>query len=296
MRSDIDIQGVRRYIFDRQTPQGGFCFYRYGPWHVEEPNAGDTWAAVAALDVLGEPVPNRERTVAWLLDQQGDDGGYTSFPIADASLSALHKLGADPRFDPRGYLERQAYRFSVPDLTRRDVQAWLRNIRRYLVLSSVFSLSTEVLRASVPSLLAEYRHPSGGYGTPAASVTTTWRCVDVLLRFGFTPPADSLEFLRRCEHAELGITLIPGSSATSLEVQLAGIRALRRLGAAPMYLDAVCLYTSRCQSPQGGFARAPGASPNLSETWNALALLLVLGCAVTEFKNKKESEPACDFH
>lgn len=273
-RVGVDVEHCREYIVGRQTPEGGFCFYRYGAWGVEEPNAGDTGSAVASLTWLDEPVPRREQLIGWLLDQQATGGGYSSPMIADAVLSALQCLEARPRYDPSRYLLAWARRISATDLASMDARAWLDSARRCARLLVLHGVSVLDLRNKAPSVLAKQRHGSGGYIAEAPNLLSTWHALELMatlqLRFD---SKETIDFLRECEHAQWGFTLAPASTATSLEVQWAGTRALRRVGAPPRWPDAVQRFAARCQSPGGGFSRVPGALPGLQETAWALGAL-----------------------
>lgn len=44
-------QRVRNYLLGRESPSGGFCFYRTD--YLDEPSLFDTWHATAALGLLG---------------------------------------------------------------------------------------------------------------------------------------------------------------------------------------------------------------------------------------------------
>jgi hypothetical protein len=61
------------YLISRQTPDGGFCFYRdYG---VEESNGKDTYSAVAGLLCLQASIPDLDKLLAWLHRLQNNHGG-----------------------------------------------------------------------------------------------------------------------------------------------------------------------------------------------------------------------------
>lgn len=47
--SRLDKDGIFRYVLSRQTPKGGYSYYRTPAWGVEEPNAPDTLAALECL-------------------------------------------------------------------------------------------------------------------------------------------------------------------------------------------------------------------------------------------------------
>ena len=269
---DIDVAGVRRYLMSRQTPAGGFCFYRYGPWRVEEPNALDTWAAIASLQRLGEAIPSQDETIAWLRDQQAADGGFQSLPIGEAVLSALHLLQAEPVRDPRQFLIQWAERISHADIKAGDPEAWLHNVQRCLRLLNLYSLPLDTMHSNVPLRLLQLRDSLDSCSWSTPTVLATGRTMDILRQLQ-QPQGSAVAFLRRCENPRLGITLVPDSSATWLEVHYMGLLGFQSAGERPAFRDAIRAFVRRCQGSAGGFSRVPGALPNLQDTCLALSVL-----------------------
>lgn len=275
--SAIDVAGCRRYILSRQTPQGGFCFYRHGPWGVEEPNAVDTWAAVSSLQLLGQTVPRRKLLIGWLRERQSDDGGFESLVIAEAVLRTLRQLQAKPLRNPRPYLLARSGRISRGIAKSTAAGIWLANARRSAALFTIHELPLGSLRVALEPLTSRLRDRSGGYVTPGPGVIDTWHTIKLASLVGLRLSAATAEFVRRCENATLGITLTPDTSASSLESQLAGTESLQCLGSPCRYANAIRKFAVRCQADNGGFARVPGALPGLRDTHRALAVLTVLG-------------------
>ncbi|WP_449425497.1 hypothetical protein [Rhodanobacter lindaniclasticus] len=84
---------ARAYLLERQSPSGGFCFYR--GYYAEEPNLSDTWHAIAVLiGLLGVDLPEKNSHASFVIGQ----------PIAPQPLLLYYRvrtllaLGAD---DPR---------------------------------------------------------------------------------------------------------------------------------------------------------------------------------------------------
>ncbi|MGZ5056241.1 MAG: LysR substrate-binding domain-containing protein, partial [Methylobacter sp.] len=70
--SFINQKACLDYLMGRQTPDGGFCYYRaYG---VEESNGKDTYSAVAGLLSLQAQVPDSGKLVTWLHRLQNNQG------------------------------------------------------------------------------------------------------------------------------------------------------------------------------------------------------------------------------
>ncbi len=71
---------------------------------MEEPNAPDTLAALESLHLLGIGPPEPARTVRYLQSLQHGDGGYPSFTIGWAAISALRALSSRPERSPDRWL------------------------------------------------------------------------------------------------------------------------------------------------------------------------------------------------
>lgn len=126
----IDIEACYRYTLGCQTGEGGFCFYAYPQWGIEEPNTPDTLAAVAILGVLCRPVPNVKQCTTWLRAQQDSFGGYSTLVIGYATLKALQLLGAEPLRDPHRFLHETAGVLRLADPSGRDLNGWVSSALR----------------------------------------------------------------------------------------------------------------------------------------------------------------------
>lgn len=105
----------------RQTPDGGFCFYRaYG---VEESNGQDTYSAVAGLLSLQAAIPDFDKLLVWLHCLQNNQGGYASFSMGWFALETLHLLNAQPLHKPETFLKTEHDRFLSLDW-RSQVMEW----------------------------------------------------------------------------------------------------------------------------------------------------------------------------
>lgn len=277
VQSGIDVESCRKYILGRQTPQGGFSFYRYGPWGVEEPNTQDTRAALNGLHWLGEPVPHRDAVISWLLEQQASDGGYSSHMIADGALSALQCLQTEPLHDPTRYLMAWAGQLHIADNVAMDASMWLDSARRCARLLIAYGVSVAGLRETVQSILPSQNDESGGYVSGAPNVISTWNALALASTLDLEcASGKALEFTRQCENPQWGFTLTPASSASELSVHFAGMHTLKQFGLLPRYPQALEAFVVMCQAGTGGFGRVPAAVPGLRETACALNILLLL--------------------
>jgi hypothetical protein len=117
----INQKACLNYLMSRQTPDGGFCFYRaYG---VEEPNGQDTYSAVASLLSLQATTPDLDKLVTWLHRLQNNQGGYASFSMAWFTLETLHLLNVQPLHTPETFLKTERDSFLSLDWRSR-VMEW----------------------------------------------------------------------------------------------------------------------------------------------------------------------------
>lgn len=292
LRRAIDVDGCRRYVLSRQVEQGGFCYYAYRPWGVEEPNAPDTHAAVAALRLLKQPTPEAVRCIAWLQTQQEADGGYSTLVIGYAAIKALQVLGAEPLRDPREFLRMLADLRRLADPAEQELSAWLASALRCIELWQDYGMPVDGrLRNDIAAALSRRWQQDGGFGGSETNLLDTSLAVTLAAALDLPVGAKTLEYARRCEGEPLGITLTPASGSSSLDVHLAGTKVLRYFGAAPRYPARIRQYVASCQTSLGGFGRAPRAIAELAETRRALEVLSALEQTGAGPKRRAESHP-----
>jgi hypothetical protein len=273
----IDAEACYRYTLSRQTPRGGFSFYAYPEWGVAEPNAPDTYAAVAILALFGRPVPRMEDCAIWLAEQQDRSGGFPTLIIGVAVVKALRLLGMEPSWDPCSYLREQGERLWLGDASNRNRSGWLASARRCIALWQDYGLPTsEPTRDRIAVTLRHLWVENGGYGTPGASLSETARALALADAVGLPVEGGALAYARSCEGAPFGFNIVSSAVSSNIASQYAGIRVLRHFGSYPRYPLLVRNYIASCQISVGGFGRAPGAIARLDDTRRALAALSVL--------------------
>ncbi len=93
-----------RYITERRCESGGYCFYR-----LDEPNAGDTFYALASLAILDALPRNDETTRTYLHSFQLPDGSFPNVNVGVVEidldgnvLEPVAGTGEDPPRPPSG--------------------------------------------------------------------------------------------------------------------------------------------------------------------------------------------------
>ena len=261
----IDVEACYRYTVAHQTSEGGFCFYAYRPWGVEEPNAPDTRAAVAILALMEKPVPERERCLAWLRAQQEQDGGYSTLIIGHAVLKALRQLGSGPALNPRSFLDRTAASLGLTEPGAKPTR-WISGALKCVELRSDWGLAPGAqIRTSIATMLGRLRTGDGGYGASGSSLPETAAAVALSDALGLgAGREDVMAYVRQCERPPFGLNVAPSAVSSDLESQCGGLWLLRRFGARPRDPGLIRKFVALCQRGAGGFGRTPGVTPRAS--------------------------------
>lgn len=262
-------QRALAYLRNKQSPEGGFCFYRTAG--VEEPNLADTYHAVRTFRLLEHTPPRQEQivTLARLSMErpQPSDQYYSAF--------ILRSL-ADGQEFPAAWRHHIATRElpAAPPTGSPRISGWLYRTRQLVALKRQF---TEFREA--PVLLQALRaleHPAGGFGT-RPNLLDTWLAVEIL---HLCDAASSLEataaFLGRVQSLPNGFSAVSEGMLASVEVLYAGLRCCYLLSQPVQHPEAIRNFVLASQGRLGGFAPACGALPDIEMTHRAIRSLLYL--------------------
>ncbi len=271
----VDCEAAIRYVLGRQTPSGGFSYYR--SWGVEEPGAADTYHALAILRFFEVDIPHAESCRRWLGAIQGDDGSYSALATAWYTLLALDFLDAAPRQDVVPWLTRRS------DILLTQVEGEadsprLLELTRFIDLARRFHVVTVLERCqeAVATALDEMSEPGGAFVRGAPNLVDTAQALRLIQVADLLPNRRMLAFSRSCEDPLFGFRAVPHGRSSTIEVLNAGVDLMRAFGAAPRYVQAIFRTIAACQRPGGGFSRQLGAMPTLEDTYWAVRLLVKL--------------------
>lgn len=257
---------AQAYLLDRQSPGGGFCFYRWRD--LEEPTLRDTWHAVAALTLLGCGVPRRQEVIAWLRAFRCaglDDTHHRTLALARLDAPVVPEVVEQVRG-----LEAAAYLAQPGISTSARLQHALQIVTLQNALAAIRAAETVV-----DSILDMRRN--GGWGDKP-NLADTWLALGILAGCGqSTFPRDIRAFVDALQVPSFGFTATRDSLHSPLEVIHAGLRACSLLQLPARHLaDAVgCVLA--CQSGRGGFARTADALPDIGLTHLGLLALAAAG-------------------
>ncbi len=271
--SAASCQRVRSYLLERQSPMGGFCFYRTA--YLDEPNLSDTWHAVAALRLLGEEPPNRDAIADFVCMQPPGKQPYALY-YRTFTLDALGM--ADP--DRAAMIENiHALQLDTEGLfTHADLSGKLE--RLLFILRLKVHCGTGFSAQQVVSAMLALEHPEGGFGTPPNIIETNLAAA-ILALCGGKASADTGRFVTSLGGPGYAFRFTENSLAFNLETICAGIECCRLLNLQIAYPADAAAFILACQTGNGGFARAPDSLPGIELTHLALQGLATLNGNVT---------------
>lgn len=257
---------AQTYLYGRQSPSGGFCFYRW--MGVEEPTLRDTWHAVSALTLIGAEVPRHDKVEVFLrrFEVTGlDDLHHRTF--------ALARLGA--ALEPQ-QMEHIASLDAGTELANERVPVSER-FKRTLRIAQLQRRFT-ALRA--PTAIAERvldMRQNGGWGDKP-NLGDTWLALAILDKCDrHAVPADVKTFINALQIPGFGFTATLDSTYAPLEVLHAGLCACSLLQLPVHHLSDAVGSVLACQSSNGGFARTSDALPDIALTHLGLLALVAAG-------------------
>jgi hypothetical protein len=279
------------YIRTRQSPSGGFCFYRYGG--IDEPNLGDTYYAVAALRLFGIEIPNARKTATFAAQARIFGLTYLYF-----CCFTLDHLGLASRISEETLAAIRSLVITVPaGASSIDTSGWLESTRKGIRLQQRFTPQTSTGAAwheksvGKPGSVAPRDPSDSRYAQIARFVADlltrgvlgilsnlwdTCLALSVGTLLGLRPSEEVVAFIESLQHPPIGFLMTTHSAMASLDVAYAGARSCELLGLAVRHRQEMIDFTLSCQSTNGGFAHAPQALPNLEFTYRGLQTLAIL--------------------
>jgi hypothetical protein len=254
------------YIRERRCVSGGYCFYR-----LDEPNAGDTFHALATLGMLGA-LQDDSDTLLFLSTFQHTDGCFSNVDVGHAVIRSLNLLGEQPHTDPANWILSSLL---PPGNTIRPVESsslfehlyLLTDLCTLLGIAIPADKKNEIIRA-----VLRCQYPDTGFGYPRSSVIETAHALAILAALGYpVSSTGSTEFLIRCEDSAYGFLAVPGTRPPYLEHVHAGVLACLVLGYDSPVLMQCEEFIRKCCRENGGYVRSVfGGSATLGYTWLAL--------------------------
>jgi len=260
------LERAQTYVLGKQSPRGGFCFYR--GYYLEEPNLADTWHGLATLTLLGISACEPDMHADFVLGQPIEPQPFALY----YRVRTLHALDVDDPMEVDVKLAVNALQIYRFDPARVSFTTNLQRLRCVLWLKNHFGLPMDV-EETVNTIMAS-QDTSGGFGAPP-NVLDTETAVGVLQLSGHAAPIGAGQFLQQMSAPGFGFRLTAGSLSPNLETTCAGVIGSTRTGNFLYYPQDATDFILSCQTGSGGFARTAGALPDLALTHMALNTLIV---------------------
>lgn len=255
-------QRAHIYLLGRQSPSGGFCFYRTD--YLDEPSLFDTWHATTALGLLGG-LPAHPEALANFVCGQPPSGQLYELFYRTFTLDIFNIA------DPDHMLVKEmvdALPLNLSDPTRHSaLSGQLERLLLTLQLKVHFGLTFII--EEIAQIILGLEHMSGGFGTPP-NLLDTRLTIRVLGLCGQTSSTNTAAFVSQMALPKFAFRLTQHSLAPTLETVCAGIECCRVLNLPVAYLEDAASFILACQVHNGGFARAPAALPDIGLTHLAL--------------------------
>lgn len=262
-----------QYIRERRCASGGYCFYR-----LDEPNAGDTFYALASLTLLDALPRDDETTRTYLHSFQFPDGSFPNVNVGSAVIRSLALLGDQPAIDSAEWILAS---MTMPTDTSRPMESpslfeplfHLSGLCRLLRIAI-----PDGRREEIPRALLRYRHPDDGYGQPDSTMIETAQALAILAIAGNeTSSQSAIRFMKHCEDPDYGFHSVSGARPPFLEHIHAGVLACSVLGYPSPVLGQCEEFIRKCCRENGGYVRSIfGGSATLENTYLALDTLAMI--------------------
>jgi len=293
------ISNVVAYIKSRQGEDGGYLFYQYED--IFESSVDDTYYALAALKLLREEIPNKNRTLKFLYSKIEDLNLHSAYYW----VNALHTLQERPqgasKVDALSMLSGRANKWVErlvrsdmldfervrleSDLDRsRDSSAEISSIelptqleQLFKTLDTIKKLGLKVkqpnIRDEVIKKVLSFLKPDHGFGLTNSDVPSTFYSLTILstLDYPLTDLEKAGDWVLELEDREGGFNVKPNSRFRVLEYTYEAIKALRLLGKKPKFTQSHVDFILECQNANGGFRRSIFAGiSTLKDTFYAI--------------------------
>jgi len=252
----FDVRELVDYVHSTRSDDGGYCFYQ-----LKESNASDTFYAVHILKSLRYAVPGPETTAEFFQHYQDNDGSFQSIYMASYVLQGLALLGAQPVFDPRGFIVRHLK--GTLGITKQPSYELSDSLLEPIGTAVTLLESTNVeiptqLTREIYEAVHPYKQTDGGFGAARSNVYATHYAVRAVTT---NPLASDLfkgvsTWIRRCEWPTGGFSKTPDNTPNYLDEVYQALYLMRTTNERPTYIHETARFIGQLQNANGGFRRA----------------------------------------
>jgi len=242
------------WILSKQNKDGGFAFP-----HPLPSMSSATFYAVSSLKVLQAEVPNKNKTIKYLLNLQSADGKYYGIYTAYFSIKALSCFNLMPK-NPAG---------AVKDILE-YIARWKRINKYYIQVTSpleTICYSVEILTllgykkslGEISKLVLKFLNDDGGFGIKNNSeIRTTYFALFTLHLIGYSLEKlkKTINFIKKCQNQDYGFAPAPRAYSHFIEDTYYGIKSLELFNEKIDRPQQTFNFILKCQNEDGGFNRS----------------------------------------
>ncbi len=264
-------QGALKYVMERKTKRGGFCFYK-----LDEPNAFDTYLAISILFLLKVDFQD-ESTIIFLKKFQRKDEQYISVNTAFYSIKALYLLGKIPEHDPIPFIK-ENINWILNNSEDLDIELILTQLLHLIDLCNLLKIVPQgETKEKIVDIVLNIKNRDQGFGNPNSTLMITSLVLSILnfLQYDMNS-LKTINFLKACESSIFGFLNLPNTAPSFIEHVHAGLVVSDILNYKPSYLIQCNKFILNCQNLTGGFSRAKPGVATLENTFQAIDSLSII--------------------
>jgi hypothetical protein len=266
------VKKIAEYVIQRQNEDGGYTFCQGA-----ESNRRDTYHGLSILTLLGSRFPNVAKTLAFLNEPELDTHNIYSHYY---TTKALLLCKEEPSKNLKNHipLVTDVKKYSSLANVLPEVSSEFTTTYMTLELARLFGV--QLPKQRVVEWLLHFKNKDGGFSSEEHSnINSTYYAVAslALLNMEIKDLQGTAGFVRECEKAYGGFTLIPMSITPYMEHTYYGVMALGLLGETCRYPSQTIDFLLKCQNKNGGFVRSDVGISTFENTYQAVGVLLKLG-------------------
>jgi hypothetical protein len=259
-------------VINRQNEDGGYTFCQGA-----ESNRQDTYYGLAILSLLGADFPNVEKTLRFLKEPELDLGNiYSNY----YTTKALLLCGEEPNVNLKNHISLVANPKKDSSLVDVLPEVSSEFTTIFMTLELAGLLEIQVPKNRTIEWLLRFKNRDGGFSSEEHSnINSTYYAVAslALLNVKIKDLRETVKFVRECEKAYGGFTLIPMSVNPYMEHTYYGVMTLHLLDETCRYPSQTIDFLLKCQNKNGGFARSDLGISTFENTFQSISVLRKLG-------------------
>lgn len=256
------------YVTNRQNEDGGYAFCQ-----GIESNRRDTYYGLAILSLLNADFPNVDKTLTFLKEPELDlHNTYSHY----YTTKALLLCSEEPNENLKNHISLAANMKKHSSLADVLPEASSEFTTTFMTLELARLFEFQLPKNRIIEWLLSFKNRDGGFSSEEHSnINSTYYAAAslALLNAKIKDLGETAKFVRECEKAYGGFTLIPMNITPYVEHTYYGVMALDLLGETCRYPSQTIDFLLKCQNKNGGFARSDLGISTFENTFQAVELL-----------------------